>query len=97
LNTAQPPFSQVIGRTGAFCVYTPRKSTCVEVVSSDTTRIASRHGHPARDALWDVVRQDHPALPGARVTLSPKRASTNHSPDRWTLLEDGYLSGLVID
>lgn len=51
----------------------------------------------ALDALWDAVREEHPALPPARVTVSPRRVSTNHGADRWRLLSDGYLSGLVID
>lgn len=72
-------------------------------MSSDTTAVKSRlmstSPGPLLSALhdlWTHIRDVHPHLPPAHVTVTTSPPSTNHGPDRWTTDDDGTVSGLVI-
>lgn len=50
----------------------------------------------AMDAIWSMIREDHPALLPAMITVSATPAPSNHGPERWSK-NDGVLIGPIMD
>jgi hypothetical protein len=46
--------------------------------------------------LWDRLRATVPALPRITPVVSPTTRRKDHGPERWTLDQSGFLSGLVV-
>lgn len=51
----------------------------------------------AMDEIWSMIREDHPDLLPAMITISATPAPSNHGWERWSRSTDGVLIGPVMD